>query len=175
MRDLILPAYHEALDSLRTGEMVLLTGTVAAARDAAHKLMNETGHVPFDPVRIPVFYTGPSQAPPGMPCGSCGPTTSSRMEPFIPEMLRMGMRIAIGKGDMSRETRDLFRRYNAVYLAAVGGAGALTAAMVEERKVIAWDHLGPEAVSLLSIRKLPVFVAWDLHGNNIFDIHRRKT
>ncbi len=175
MRDLTLPLDHEVLDSLKSGRMVFLTGTVAAARDAAHKLMVETDSTPFDIRNVPVFYTGPSLAPPGLPCGSCGPTTSSRMEPFIPEMLRRGMRIVIGKGDMSRETRELFRKHGAVYLAAVGGAGALTAAAVEERKVIAWDHLGPEAVSLLKIRKLPVFVAWDLHGNNIFDIHRRNT
>lgn len=175
MRDLILPARRDVIGSLAAGEMLFLTGTVATARDAAHKLMTETGVIPFDLASIPVFFTGPSQAPPGIACGSCGPTTSARMEPFMPEMLRRGMRIVIGKGDMSRETRDIFKRYNAVYLAAVGGAGALTATMVKERKVIAWDHLGPEAVSLLRIEKLPVFVAWDLHGKNIFDIYRRNT
>lgn len=171
MRDLILPADAASLSDLSAGEMVLITGTVAAARDAAHKLMMETGDVPFDPAKTPVFYTGPSQAPPGLPCGSCGPTTSARMEPFIPFMLERGMRIAIGKGDMSPGTRDLFRRFGAVYLAAVGGAGALTAASVSEAEVIAWDHLGPEAVTLLRVKDLPVFVAWDLQGGNIFDIH----
>jgi len=173
MCDLILPAEKDQMIRLNAGQKVFLTGTVATARDAAHKLMFDTGLTPFDLKNIPVFYTGMSQAPPGFPCGSCGPTTSSRMEPFIPEMLRRGMRIAIGKGDMSHETRELFMEHGAVYLAAVGGAGALTATVVETRKVIAWDYLGPEAVCLLNLRRLPVFVAWDMHGNNIFQNHRR--
>lgn len=131
--------------------------------------MEETGRIPFDITEVPVFYMGPAPAPPGRPCGSCGPTTSARMEPFIPFMLKMGMRVAIGKGGMSLETRELFKSCNAVYLAAVGGAGALTALAVREKKVIAWEHLGPEAVSILRVEKLPVFVAWDIHGGDIYN------
>lgn len=146
----------------------MISGVVASARDAAHQLITESGTAPFDLSSVPVFYMGPSPAPPGRPCGSCGPTTSSRMEPFAKKMLQMGMRTAIGKGDMDPATRALFAEYGAVYLAAVGGAGALCSSRIISRRVIAWDHLGPEAVSLLVVEQLPVFVAWDLHGGNIY-------
>lgn len=175
MRDLILPAGSDELKTLRTGEQLLLTGILAAARDAAHKLMVEMGTIPFDIKKVPVFYTGPTPAPPDRPCGSCGPTTSSRMEPFIPWMLQKGMTIAIGKGDMSMETRTLFLEHGAVYLAAVGGSGAFSATRISSREVIAWEHLGPEAVSILYVEKLPVFVAWDLYGGNIYNTHGRDS
>ncbi len=168
MRDLILPLDPGALESLRAGEELRLTGVLAAARDAAHDVFLRTGSIPFDPSQVPVYYMGPTPAPRGMPCGSCGPTTSQRMEPFIPFMLERGMRIAIGKGDMSEGTRSLFQDAGAVYMAAVGGAGALAAESVRTRKTIALEHLGPEAVSLITVEGFPVFVAWDLHGGNIF-------
>lgn len=174
MRNLILPEGLDNLSDLRAGELIELSGTVAAARDAAHRLMTDTGIIPFDLKSVPVFYTGPTPAPPGMSCGSCGPTTSSRMEPFIPEMLDRGMRLVIGKGSMSDETLELFQRKQAVYLAAPGGAGALSATRVVSRQVIAWEHLGPEAVSLIKLDRLPVFVAWDLHGGNIYRTSRRE-
>ena len=157
-----------ALESLRAGEELRLTGVLAAARDAAHDVFLRTGSIPFDPSQVPVYYMGPTPAPRGMPCGSCGPTTSQRMEPFIPFMLERGMRMAIGKGDMSEDTRKLFHDSGAVYMAAVGGAGALAAESVRTRKIIALEHLGPEAVSLITVERFPVFVAWDLHGGNIF-------
>ncbi len=175
MRDLTFPAEARLLEELTAGELIRISGVVASARDAAHQLITEAGAAPFDLSSVPVFYTGPAPAPPGRPCGSCGPTTSSRMEPFAKKMLEMGMRTAIGKGDMGPETRALFARHRAVYLAAVGGAGALCATRILSRRVIAWDHLGPEAVSLLQVRGLPVFVAWDLHGGNIYNRHGRLT
>jgi len=174
MRDLILPAGKSAMKMLRTGDKVLLSGFVATVRDAAHRLIMDGAEVPFDLRRIPVFYAGPAPAPPGRPCGSCGPTTSARMEPFIPAMLEMGMRMVIGKGDMSHDTRELFSSRGAIYLAAAGGAGALCATRIKTRRIIAWEHLGPEAISLLELDRLPVFVAWDLHGGNIFDVNRRQ-
>jgi len=168
MRFVTLPVSQETLLDLRAGEQVILSGTVAAARDAAHSLMTGAESVPFDIGTIPVFYMGPSPAPPGHVIGSCGPTTSSRMEQFIPQMLRMGMRTVIGKGEMSSGIRHLFLEYGAVYLAATGGAGALASTRIKSKKIIAWEYLGPEAVSLLELCRLPVFVAWDLHGGNIF-------
>jgi len=173
MHHLILPSGLHNLSQLRAGDLLELSGTVAAARDAAHRLMTETGIIPFDIKTIPVFYTGPTPAPPGMASGSCGPTTSSRMEPFIPEMLQRGMKLVIGKGNMSETTRELFQKYQAVYLAAPGGAGALSATKAVSREVIAWEHLGPEAVSLIKFHRLPVFVAWDLHGGSIYRISGR--
>ncbi|MCD6589286.1 MAG: fumarate hydratase C-terminal domain-containing protein [Candidatus Fermentibacteraceae bacterium] len=174
MRTVTLPASDETLRSFRAGEMILLSGLVATARDAAHSLMLSTGNIPFDVQNVPVFYMGPSPAPPGMVIGSSGPTTSARMEPFIPEMLRFGMKIAIGKGDMSDSTRELFQKYGAVYLAATGGAGAHASTKIKSRKVIAWDYLGPEAVSILELEDFPVFVAWDLHKGSIYTGSRSR-
>lgn len=170
MRVVNLPASPETLKSLKAGEQILLSGSVATARDAAHHLMLSTGSIPFDIENIPIFYMGPSPASPGNVIGSCGPTTSARMEPFIPRMLELGMKVVIGKGEMSQDTRELFDSFGAVYLAATGGAGALASTRVKSRKVIAWDHLGPEAVSILELDKLPVFVAWDLHRESIYRI-----
>ncbi|MCP4648327.1 MAG: TRZ/ATZ family protein, partial [bacterium] len=151
MRIINLPVSEEALSSLVAGEQILLSGTVAAARDAAHNLMLTKGIIPFDIRQIPIFYMGPSPAPPGHVIGSCGPTTSARMEPFIPEMLKYGMRLVIGKGEMSQETRELFHKHKAVYLAAAGGAGALASTRIVSRKIVAWEHLGPEAVAVLEL------------------------
>ncbi|MCK5786453.1 MAG: fumarate hydratase C-terminal domain-containing protein [Candidatus Sabulitectum sp.] len=168
MRVITLPVSSQVLGSLRAGEQILLSGLVATARDAAHSLMLKTGSVPFDIRNIPIFYMGPSPAPPGRVIGSSGPTTSARMEPFIPEMLELGMKVVIGKGEMSEKIRKLFHRYDAVYLAATGGAGALASTKIKSRKIVAWEHLGPEAVSILELENLPVFVAWDLHNGNIY-------
>lgn len=153
----------------------MLSGLVATARDAAHNLMLSTGSIPFDIENIPIFYMGPSPAPPGHVIGACGPTTSARMEPFIPEMLKLGMKVVIGKGEMSEEIRGFFRKHGAVYLAAIGGAGALASTKIKSRKIVAWEHLGPEAVSLLELENFPVFVAWDLNNGSIYNRSNNDT
>ncbi|MCK5841848.1 MAG: fumarate hydratase C-terminal domain-containing protein [Candidatus Sabulitectum sp.] len=168
MRVVALPASEEVLKSLKAGEQILLSGLVATARDAAHQLMLNTGQIPFDIESTPVFYMGPSPAPPDRVIGSAGPTTSARMEPFIPEMLTRGMKVVIGKGEMSQDTRELFQKHGAVYLAATGGAGALAATKIKSRRIVAWEHLGPEAVSILELEQFPVFVAWDLYNESIY-------
>jgi len=170
-----LPMGKGVMRSLRAGEQILLSGCVATARDAAHKLMVNTGRIPFDIKSIPVFYMGPSPAPPDRVIGSSGPTTSARMEPFIPEMLLRGMKVAIGKGEMGEETRELFQKHGAVYLAATGGAGALASTRIKSRKIVAWEHLGPEAVSVLELEEFPVFVAWDLHNHSIYSRRSNDT
>ncbi len=172
MRTVNLPITSDILHTLRAGEQILLTGSVATARDAAHNLMIKHDFIPFDIKNIPVFYMGPSPAPVGHVIGSSGPTTSARMEPFIPELLKQGMKVVIGKGEMSAETRKLFQQFGAVYLAAVGGAGALASTKIRSKKIVAWEYLGPEAVSILELEELPVFVAWDLHNGSIYT--RRK-
>ena len=168
MRNIKFPVTKDTLLTLHAGEMVLLSGFVATARDAAHKLMLSDGVIPFDLSKTPVFYMGPSPAPPGHVIGSCGPTTSARMEPFIDEMLSRGMKIVIGKGEMSQTTRYSFQKNSAIYFAAVGGAGALASTRIVSREVIAYNHLGPEAIAILELNKLPAFVAWDLHSKSIY-------
>lgn len=168
MRNIEFPVTEEILLSLQAGQMVSLSGFVATARDAAHKLMLSDGVIPFDLSTIPVFYMGPSPAPPGYVIGSCGPTTSARMEPFVDEMLSKGMKIVIGKGEMSQKARLSFHNNRAIYFAAVGGAGALASTKILSREVVAYNHLGPEAIAILELNKLPAFVAWDLHNKSIY-------
>lgn len=163
---------REALASLRAGEKILLSGTIYTARDAAHKrifsMLREGQPLPFDPFSMPVYYAGPTQTPPGRPIGSCGPTTASRMDVYAPEMLDRGLPCMIGKGERSQAVYDAICRNGAVYLCALGGAGALAAACITACEVIAFDDLGCESVKKLEICDFPLIVAADCAGGNLF-------
>jgi fumarate hydratase subunit beta len=167
------PASKEQLLSLNAGDMVQLTGTLLTARDAAHKRMKEYIDkgipLPFELNNQSIYYTGPCPAPPGKIIGSCGPTTSSRMDSFTPQLLDLGLKIMIGKGQRSIEVVKSMVRKGAVYLAATGGAGALIARCVKKAAVVAFEDLGPEAVYQLEVENMPLVVAIDCLGNNIYD------
>jgi len=160
------------LEKLRAGDRVLLSGVVYAARDAAHKRIDEAldrGEDP--PFRIDgavIYYAGPTPAPEGLPVGSCGPTTSGRMDPYAPRLLDLGLAGMIGKGPRSQAVCDAIVRNKAVYLCAVGGAGALAARCVKSCEVIAYEDLGCESVKRLEIADFPLIVAVDCHGGNLF-------
>ena len=160
------------LEKLRAGDRVLLSGVVYAARDAAHKRIDEAldrGEDP--PFRIDgavIYYAGPTPAPEGLPVGSCGPTTSGRMDPYAPRLLDLGLAGMIGKGPRSQAVCDAIVRNKAVYLCAVGGAGALAARCVKSCAVIAYEDLGCESVKRLEIADFPLIVAVDCHGGNLF-------
>lgn len=162
-----------AAEKLRAGDRVLLSGTVYTARDAAHKricaMLDRGEKPPFAIDGATVYYAGPTPTPPGLPIGSCGPTTSARMDAFTPRLLDLGLKGMVGKGDRSREVADAIRRNRAVYLCAVGGAGALAAKCVVSLKVIAFDDLGCESVKKLEIKNFPLLVAIDCHGGNLFE------
>ncbi|MCI1955200.1 MAG: FumA C-terminus/TtdB family hydratase beta subunit [Oscillospiraceae bacterium] len=162
-----------AAEKLRAGDRVLLSGTVYTARDAAHKricaMLDRGEKPPFAIDGATVYYAGPTPTPPGLPIGSCGPTTSARMDAFTPRLLDLGLKGMVGKGDRSREVADAIRRNRAVYLCAVGGAGALAAKCVVSLKVIAFDDLGCESVKKLEIKNFPLLVAVDCHGGNLFE------
>lgn len=162
-----------AAEKLRAGDRVLLNGTVYTARDAAHKricaMLDRGEKPPFAIDGATVYYAGPTPTPPGLPIGSCGPTTSARMDAFTPRLLDLGLKGMVGKGDRSREVADAIRRNRAVYLCAVGGAGALAAKCVVSLKVIAFDDLGCESVKELEIKNFPLLVAVDCHGGNLFE------
>lgn len=157
---------------LRAGQKVLLSGEIFTARDAAHKIMVgllEAGSaLPFDIKGACLYYCGPTPAPPGKVIGSCGPTTSSRMDRYTPALLAAGMKAVIGKGPRSREVCDALKEHQAVYLCAIGGAGALAAKSVMSCRVIAFPQLGCESVKRLTVEELPLIVAVDTEGGNIY-------
>lgn len=163
---------RERAARLRAGDRVLLSGTVYTARDAAHKrifaLLDEGKEPPFPLEGAVIYYAGPTPAQQGLAVGSCGPTTSGRMDPFAPRLLDLGLRAMIGKGERSPEVVDAIKRNGAVYFAAVGGAGALIAQRVEDAQVIAFDDLGCESVKRMEVRDLPLTVAIDSQGNDLY-------
>lgn len=161
----------QAAKELRAGERVLLSGIVYTSRDAAHKriqeLLDEGKEPPYPLENSCVYYAGPTPAPPGMPIGACGPTTSSRMDKYSPGFLDRGMKCMIGKGKRSPEVVEAIRRNGAVYLCAIGGAGALAAKCIKSCKVIAFEDLGCESVKELVLEDFPLIVAIDCQGGTI--------
>ena len=170
---LTTPVTREQLAPLRAGDTVLLSGTVYTARDAAHKRMMElldAGEpLPFPVEGSAVYYVGPTPERPGQIIGSAGPTTSGRMDAYSPRLLDLGQAIMIGKGARNQAVKEAVVRSGAVYLAALGGAGALMAASVEELEVICWEDLGCEAVRRLTVRDLPLTVILDAHGGDLYE------
>ena len=164
-----LPA---AAGQLRAGDRVLLSGRVYTARDAAHKrilqLLDRGEAPPFPLSGAVIYYAGPTPAQQGMAVGSCGPTTSGRMDPFTPRLLDLGVLAMIGKGDRSDAVVDAMVRNGAVYFAAVGGAGALIARCILSSRVVAFDDLGCESVKEMEIRDLPLTVAIEAHGKDLY-------
>lgn len=165
-------------NKLRAGDKVFLTGTVYTSRDAAHKrinaLLNDNNSLPFPLSDAVIYYAGPTPAAPGRVIGSCGPTTSGRMDKFAPRFLDCGLCAMIGKGERSKEVCDAIVRNNAVYLCATGGAGALAASKIKKCEVIAFDDLGCESVKRLFIEDFPVTVTIDSHGGNVFTDGRKQ-
>ena len=159
--------------TLKAGDEILLSGVVYTARDAAHKrinaLLDEGKPLPFDLDGATVYYAGPTPEKPGMPIGSCGPTTSTRMDVFSPRFLDLGLKCMIGKGNRGREVVDAIMRNQAVYLCAIGGAGALAARCVKSLEVIAFEDLGCESVKRLVIDKFPLYVGIDCKGGSLFE------
>ena len=170
---LTTPVAKEDLAPLRAGDTVLLSGTVYTARDAAHKRMMElldAGEaLPFPVEGSAVYYVGPTPERPGQIIGSAGPPTSGRMDASSPRLLDLGQTIMIGKGARNQAVKEAVGRSGAVYLAALGGAGALMAASVEELEVICWEDLGCEAVRRLTVRDLPLTVILDAHGGDLYE------
>ena len=169
---LTTPCTREALAALRAGDTVLLSGVVYTARDAAHKrlmeLLDAGKPLPFPLEGSAIYYVGPTPERPGQVIGSAGPTTSGRMDAYSPRLLDLGQSIMIGKGARNQAVKDAVVRSGAVYLAALGGAGALMAASVESLEVICWEDLGCEAVRRLEVKDFPLTVILDAHGGDLY-------
>ena len=167
MRKITTPLTKQIRARLKCGEEVLLTGTIYTARDAAHKkiarLLKEKKAAPFGLKDAVIYYAGPT---PGF--GSCGPTTSSRMDKFTPVLLKKGLAGMVGKGRRAKEIRDLIKKHKAVYFLAVGGAGAYLAKKIRSSEVTAFKELGPEAIYKLEVKDLPLIVGIDSKGKDIY-------
>ncbi|MEG0979771.1 MAG: Fe-S-containing hydro-lyase [Oscillospiraceae bacterium] len=164
--------FKEAIPFISAGDRVLLSGTVYTARDAAHKrisaLIKNNEKLPFQINGSVIYYCGPTPAPDGMAIGSCGPTTSSRMDPYAPRLLDMGLVAMIGKGKRSDDVCSAIVRNNAIYMCAIGGAGALASKCISKCEVIAFEDLGCESIKRLEFVDFPLIVAIDSKGNNLF-------
>ena len=172
------PITDETIRSLHAGDMVYISGTIYTARDAAHKrlceMLDAGEPMPFDFEGQAVYYAGPCPAKPGQPIGSVGPTTGGRMDAYSPRLIQQGLRVMIGKGSRSEEVIDALKEYTGVYFAAIGGAAALMAKAVKEAEVIAFDELGTEAIRRLRVEELPVIVAIDHEGNDMYKLGVEK-
>lgn len=172
MKKLQLPLSKEDILSLHAGDSVLLTGTILTARDCAHKAICEYldggKQLPFDIKGAYIYYAGPCPAKPDKTSGSCGPTTSSRMDSYAPRLLNLGLGGIIGKGEMSGEVREALKNNVSVYFAAIGGAGALYGNAIKSSECIAFPHLLSEAVYRLEVENFPAVVAYDCYGGSIY-------
>ena len=167
------PVTTEELKALKAGDSVLLSGIVYTARDQAHKQICECldrgEALPFDIEGSAIYYVGPTPEKEGMVIGSAGPTTSGRMDAYSPRLLDLGNKVMIGKGKRNDAVKDAIIRNGAVYLAAIGGAGALMASSVKNAEVIAWPELGCEAVRRLEVENLPLTVVIDSTGEDLYE------
>lgn len=166
------PLNKDTAGKLRAGDYVWISGTIYTARDAAHKRMQEAldrgERLPVDWKDNIIYYMGPSPAREGRVIGSAGPTTSSRMDPYTPRLLDMGLCGMIGKGKRSPEVLDAIIRNGAVYFAAVGGAGALLSRQIKKAEVVAYGDLGTEAIRKLEVEDFPLIVVIDKEGNDLY-------
>lgn len=172
MKKIRLPLTEEEISGLKAGEGVLLSGTILTGRDCAHKriceYLDRGEKLPFDFKGETIYYAGPCPAPAGKACGSCGPTTSARMDAFAPRLLDLGLKGMIGKGERSDEVERSIVKNHAVYFAAIGGAGALYGNAVKKSELVAFEDLLSEAVYRFEIEDFPCVVAIDCNGGNIY-------
>jgi fumarate hydratase subunit beta len=173
-----LPLRKQDIARLKAGDTVLLNGPLLSGRDAAHKrltaVLREGKPLPVDVRGETIYYVGPCPTPPGRVIGSAGPTTSGRMDAYTPGLLQLGLKGMIGKGQRSPEVIAAIKKYQAVYFAALGGAGALIARSIKTAQVIVYPELGPEAIYRLEVKDFPGIVAIDAAGNDLYQIGREK-
>jgi len=173
--EIFTPLTAETIHSLKVGDKVYLTGVIYTARDQAHKRIIETierGETPPFPLADNIiFYVGPTPPKPNEVIGSAGPTTSYRMDSYTPYLLDRGLKGMIGKGERSQEVIESIIKNKAIYFVAIGGAGALLSASIEQAELLAYPDLGPEAVYKLTVKRFPCYVGIDSLGNNIFTLN----
>lgn len=165
---LTTPITDQDIEKLVVGEKVLLTGTIYTARDQAHMRLVQENTPPIDLSGSVLFYVGPTPARDGVAIGASGPTSSYRMDELAVPLMKQGVRIMIGKGDRSEAFREEMIKHKSVYLMATGGAGALLSSRIKRSEVVLYEDLGTEAIRKLDVEDFPAFVAYDIHGGNLF-------
>jgi fumarate hydratase subunit beta len=172
------PIDAETIEKLTVGTMVSISGIIYTARDAAHlrliQALDSGSSLPFDLSGQTIYYMGPSPAKPGQAIGSAGPTTSGRMDIYTPRLIAAGIKAMIGKGSRSPEVKEAIRQHKAVYLAAIGGTGALLAKSVKQAEIIAYEDLEAEAIRRLNVDNFPAIVANDIYGGDLFEEGKAK-
>lgn len=178
VKKITTPLGDDKVIRLKSGDSVLITGNIYTARDAAHKrlieLIEKGQELPIDIKGQIIYYVGPAPAKPGYPCGSAGPTTSYRMDPYAPYLLDLGLKGMIGKGLRSKEVIESMKKNKAVYFGAVGGAAALIARSIKKSEVIAYEDLGAEAIHRYYVENFPAIVIIDCEGNNLYETEPPK-
>jgi len=173
VKNITSPISPDVIEKLTVGTQVLISGVIYVARDAAHQRLiqsREKGEkLPFNLEGQTLYYMGPAPARPGQVIGSCGPTTSSRMDIYTPTLIAAGLRAMIGKGDRSPAVKEAIRERRAIYFVTIGGAGALLAKTVKQAEVIAYEDLGTEAILRLDVEDFPAIVANDIYGEDLFE------
>jgi fumarate hydratase subunit beta len=171
-KKITLPLTDESIKGLKAGDNVLLTGVMYVARDAAHKRIVEAldrgERLPFDIKGQTIYYMGPTPAKPGQVIGSAGPTTSGRMDAYSPRLIAEGLKGMVGKGMRTPAVKEAIKKYKAVYLAAIGGTGALISKTIKKSEVIAYEELGAEAVLRLEVKDFPATVINDIYGGDLY-------
>lgn len=166
------PLTPEKIRELKAGDMVVISGVIYTGRDAAHKRMTkaiaESKELPIDLEGQIIYYVGPCPAGPGQVIGSCGPTTSGRVDSYTPTLLDLGLKGMIGKGPRNPAVIESMKKNGAVYFAAIGGAGAAIARSVKKAEIVAYDELGPEAIYRLEVEEFPCIVAIDSAGRDLY-------
>ena len=172
------PVTDEVIARLKSGDRVYITGYLYTGRDSAHKklieLVSEGKDLPIDIKGQFIYYVGPTPARPGKPIGSAGPTTSYRMDSYAPTLYKLGLKGTIGKGSRSEEVKESMKIHKGVYLASVGGAGALISKSIEEAEVIAYPELGPAAIRRVKVKDFPCIVINDMYGGDLYEEGKAK-
>jgi fumarate hydratase subunit beta len=175
---LTTPISEEDVVQLKIGDHVRISGVIYTARDAAHNRMVQTldagGRLPIDLTGQLIYYVGPTPARPGRPSGAFGPTTAMRMDPFTPRLLQQGLKACMGKGNRGQEVREALKQYRAVYLMAVGGAGAMLSQFIRKVEVVAYEDLGTESLKRVEVEDFPAVVMDDCEGRDLLDEGRKE-
>ena len=172
------PLTDETVAKLKAGDKVFITGELLTGRDSAHKklvdLVKEGKELPVDIKGQLIYYVGPTPARPGKAIGSAGPTTSYRMDSYAPILHSLGLKGSIGKGSRNKEVKEAMMKYKAVYLASVGGAGALISKSIESSEVVAYPELGPEAIRKMKVKNFPCIVINDMYGGDLYEEGKKR-
>lgn len=172
------PLDDALLETLHYGDELLINGTVYVARDAAHQrliaLLEAGQPLPFELSGQIIYYMGPSPTKPGEVIGAAGPTTSYRMDAYAPRLIELGLKGMIGKGARSTQVKETMLQHKAIYMAAIGGAGALLSKQIRKNDLVAYEELGAEAIRRLEIEDFPVILVNDIHGGDLYIAGKRE-